>query len=521
MKTIRHLLAASLAAAIALGSAMPVFARPAIIASAQPAAPDLDKIDHFIERALADHGMPGAALVIVHNGEIVHMRGFGVADNQGRAVTPQMPFRIGSSSKSFTALAIMQLAEQGKLDLQAPVQHYLPWFRLADADASANITIAHLLYQTSGIPSEANTAYLADTQSSLVQYGLALQTVALDRPVGSSYAYSNANFNLLGLVIEAVSGQPYADYLQQHIFTPLHMSHSFATPQSQGQGELSGGFQWFFGLPVATPDRFSPSNLPAGFLSVSAEDMGHYLIAQLNRGRYKDARILSPEGIAMLHTGGPNALINPSGGETSKSGSYAMGWVDGMIYGVPAVWHNGDDSRFGSIMVMAKTGWGMALMVNSSNPLSELEPTEYLFSGATRLLGGLEPNDIGLPYVGTVYLVFNSILFALSVLLLAGALRLPAWNRRLRRSLPGRPVWRSVLSGLRVAGELLLAVAIIIGVPALISSWDLLFFGVPDLGGWLAAASAVLMASGLTRGVLLTRALFQARAGEPLLSGAI
>ncbi len=96
-------------------------------------------------------GIPGAALVIVQGDQIVHLRAFGVADADGRPVTPQTPFFTGSTGKSFTALAIMQLVEAGKIKVDAPVQTYLPWFRVADADASAMITVRQLLNQVSGV----------------------------------------------------------------------------------------------------------------------------------------------------------------------------------------------------------------------------------------------------------------------------------------------------------------------------------------------------------------------------------
>jgi len=109
--------------------------------------PDLDAVDRFVQAV----GIPGLALAIVHGDEIVYQKGFGVADPTGRPVTPQTPFNIGSVSKAFTALTVMQLAEAGKLELDAPVQRYLPWFRVADAEASTRITILDLLNHTSGI----------------------------------------------------------------------------------------------------------------------------------------------------------------------------------------------------------------------------------------------------------------------------------------------------------------------------------------------------------------------------------
>jgi CubicO group peptidase (beta-lactamase class C family) len=113
--------------------------------------PDFAAIDAFVEAEMRAARIPGMALGIVQGDRIVHLHGFGVADPSGRRVTPQTPFHIASVTKPFTALAIMQLVEQGTLDLDAPVQRYIPWFRVADPDASARITIRHLLTHTSGL----------------------------------------------------------------------------------------------------------------------------------------------------------------------------------------------------------------------------------------------------------------------------------------------------------------------------------------------------------------------------------
>jgi CubicO group peptidase (beta-lactamase class C family) len=126
---------------------------PTAAAASAPGAgtPDLAAIDRYVEAHRQATRLPGLALCIVHGDQVVHLRGFGHADPSGRPVTPQTPFLLASTTKSFTALAVMQLVEAGKVDLDAPVQRYLPWFRLADPAASARITVRHLLNHTSGL----------------------------------------------------------------------------------------------------------------------------------------------------------------------------------------------------------------------------------------------------------------------------------------------------------------------------------------------------------------------------------
>src|SRR5436190_9421077 len=127
---------------------------------------DFEDVDSYVSAKMKELGIPGAALVIVQGDQIVHLKAFGVADASGRPVTPQTPFFTGSTGKSFTALAIMQLVEAGKIKLDAPVETYLPWFRVADAHSSALITVRQLLNQTSGLPHSIGQIQLANTDLS-------------------------------------------------------------------------------------------------------------------------------------------------------------------------------------------------------------------------------------------------------------------------------------------------------------------------------------------------------------------
>src|SRR5437016_3396968 len=178
-RTVVGVLACLLALLVLSFTVLPVSAAP------QTGAPDIASIDAYISAQMqADH-IPGVALGLVHNDQVMHLRGFGSADQSGRAVTPQTPFILASVSKSFTALAILQLVEAGKIELDASVQHYLPWFRVADPVASARITVRHLLYHTSGIPSSGYACRADDVTMSLEQYVRSLATLSLYRSVDS------------------------------------------------------------------------------------------------------------------------------------------------------------------------------------------------------------------------------------------------------------------------------------------------------------------------------------------------
>jgi len=274
-------------------------------ASAQRAAFDFESVDAFIQTEMESIRLPGLALAIVHGDEIVYQKGYGIADPSGNPITPQTPFNIGSVSKAFTALTVMQLAEDGALELDAPAQRYLPWFHVADAEASTRITILDLLNHTSGIPTTAGNDYADkdDTSDQALEHRVrALSNVELDRPVGSNFEYSNANYDILGLIVQAVSGQPYEQVVRQNILIPLDMNNSFSSREEAIQHSAASGYRMWFGFPFPYSETAPRAHLPSGQQFSSAEDLAHLLIAHLNSGNFQDNSVLSPAWIESMQS---------------------------------------------------------------------------------------------------------------------------------------------------------------------------------------------------------------------------
>ena len=325
----------------------------------------------------------------VEGDKIVHLRGFGKARPGGEAPNPQTPFFIGSVTKSFTALAVMQLVEAGKVELDAPVQRYLPWFRVADPQASAQMTVRHLLNHTSGLSLLQGQLILADMDDSpdaTERQLRALSTLKLSHPVGSKFEYNNTNYNLLGLIIEAASGEAYADYIQNHIFNPLGMGHSYTSREAAKQNGLAMGYRYWFGHPFPAPNLSIPlGSLPSGQLISCAEDMAHYLIAQLNGGRYGDVQILSSEGIDEMHRG--TAKIKEMGLDI---GSYAMGWECRVTGKSRIVWHSGIVPDFGALaLLVPDQKKGIVLLYNANHAMVKMTFDEFGLGAAQRLAGEL------------------------------------------------------------------------------------------------------------------------------------
>lgn len=358
-----------------------------------------EEIARYIERQMHRLNIPGATLAIVEGDKIVHLRGFGQARPGGETPTPQTPFFIGSLTKSVTALAVMQLVEAGKIELDAPVQRYLLWFRVADPQASAQITVRHLLNQTSGLPTSAGELALADFDNrpgATERQARALSTLVLAHPAGAVCEYSNSNYSLLGLIIEATSGELYADYIQKYILTPLDMRHTYTSEAKAKQHGLAMGHQYWFALPFAAPNMPIPrGSLPAGLLISTSEDMAHYMIALLNGGCYGDAQILSSDGIDELHHG-----VVEYRKMGISAGKYGMGWFVDEIGRTKLVWHSGTLPHFGAFMaLLPEQKKGVILLFNACHHWMNPVLTE-VGMGVTALLAGDQPPQ--LPFVGMI-----------------------------------------------------------------------------------------------------------------------
>jgi CubicO group peptidase (beta-lactamase class C family) len=354
--------------------------------------PDFAAIDSYITEQMEGLSIPGLALGIVQDGQIAHLQGFGIADSSGRVVTPQTPFYIGSITKSFTALAVMQLVETGKIDLDAPVQTYLPWFELADKEASARITVRHLLNQTSGMSTKDGNRFWADQQR-IEDAVRGLDRVQLTQSVGTTWQYNNFNYIIAGLIVEVVSGQSYSEYVTEHIFEPLKMRHSFASRTPALADGLSEGHIYMFGCVFRDERVRSPAALPSGFLMASAEDMSHFAIAQLNEGRYGDASVLSPQGIAEMH-----APAITSGGE---GGYWGLGWDVNTWDGMQVVTRVGDNGNFhATLILLPESGSGVVLLANASGFMQkQSQIVDAITIGVASLLTAKPAAPVSVPFL--------------------------------------------------------------------------------------------------------------------------
>lgn len=277
---------------LAVLTALPVLA-------AGPLPPQWEeRVVDYVENQMATLDMPGASVAIVHDSQVVFAKGFGVADPGGHPVTAETPFRIASVSKSLTALAVMQLVEAGALELHDTLASLIPDLVVEDTEA---ITVRNLLTHTSGWAERDGLMVDSDpSESALRRNARRIVRTPLDHPVGE-FEYSNANYDVLGFLIEQISGESFGDYMNKHVFGPLHMTHAFTSEEEAEAEGLATGYYPYFGLVRPLRAEFLPGRVPSGGIMASAEDLSHALIAHLNDGRYGDVRVLSPEGTWLLH----------------------------------------------------------------------------------------------------------------------------------------------------------------------------------------------------------------------------
>jgi len=464
----------------------------------------IGQVEHVLAEQLDDSGVSGGAFAVVTQGG-VDARGVGSAGGD-REVAADTPFVIGSATKSFTALAVMQLVDAGRVDLDAPVREYVPELELADAQRVNDITVRHRLQQTSGLDDLAGGRLLASAADGTPLAAIAeLKDAELASTPGETWLYANANYVLAGLVVERASGLGYGDYVQREIFTPLGMTHSSASTDPAGSDVLADGHRFWFGFPLATEPTRRDATLAAGYLISTAEDLGRYLSLYLTDGIGPDGtRIVSADGVRTLLKAGPEAHLGPwAQGQDSR---YAMGWFVGGPWGEDAIFHPGNTPDTTTMLTLFRDrGVAVATVVNAGNELP-VPGNPFIADRITRNVvhAALGQPVLDLPSMWRFYLAFD-----LVVLLLFGA---AAWGlqraaRTAKSPSPSRhPVrgWAGVLVRTSAAGLLVL-------VPTLSYGWGGLWTWAPDLAvviavlAMLLATAAALRATGLLRARSATR----------------
>ncbi|MDR2543881.1 MAG: beta-lactamase family protein, partial [Treponema sp.] len=355
----------------------------------------LDTVNTYLEQNFPNTHMPSMSIIIVDSDSVLYSRSFGDCDSA------DTPFIIGSMSKSFTAFAIMQLAEQGKINLDNSITDYI------QADLDDKVTIRHLLNHSSGF----NRYQTLGNLTVHDHFG--------------SYNYSNLNYTLLGVIIETVTGLSYGEYLRINIFEPLSLSNSF-TSLYEAEG-IATGHRNLFGIPVKKEfpypvdgDLNSYVSVPTGYIISSSADMGRYLQVFLRNGE----GLLSPESV--------DSLLLDSVPIPSTNERYAMGWQETTDYEERLFYHSGLVENYFSIMcLLPDSGLGVVTLYNMNDYFVANNLATTLTIDVLNILMGVEPAGVGKNDYFLFHLLINLLLCFALLLAIIPLLRLCRWKEKL------------------------------------------------------------------------------------------
>lgn len=359
------------------------------------------KIEKAIKDYLEDYQVPGASVALVHNNELFFSKSWGVTGESAEEVTEQTPFTIGSISKSLTGMAIMKLADNGTIRLDASIQEYLPWLKLNNGKAG-EITVEQLLAQTSGFSTYDGLA-LSDkelTGSKAIQHQVKkMAKVELTAAPGEKHQYSNANFLILGAMIEELTGMSYAEYMEQQIFKPLGMKYAAADKEGAYEKGYLRGYQSWFGFPVKSSVAYDNAGAPYGYITSSSADMIQFV--KLLSGKGPD-HFISDKTLELFKT--PQV-------QTGEDRYYGLGIrISNPDTPKEMIWHSGStpDSH-AEVFYIPGTSWGGVILTNKNHILEE-DGLYYLKEHIISLLTDDEPEKVPSHSLAIQYIMLGCIL---------------------------------------------------------------------------------------------------------------
>jgi CubicO group peptidase (beta-lactamase class C family)/D-alanyl-D-alanine dipeptidase len=420
------------AARVAVLTACAVAVRPTVARAVQVAlpppadsaryAPAVARLDSFVAREVADKRLPGLSIALVDDQRVVWVRGFGEA--KAGSV-----HRVGSVSKLFTDIGVMQLVERGELDLDAPVSRYLPDFRPAGAQAGGGttpITLRHLMSHRAGLVREPPAGHYFDsTGTTLAATVASLNGTPLVYPVGARTKYSNAAIAAVGYVLERTRGEPFAAYLRRAVLQPMGLRESAFVPEPALAARLAPARMWSYeGKEWAAP-TFELGMAPAGSMYTTVEDLGRFLGVLFAGGRGPSGPVLRPETLRQMWT----PQFAAPGARTGFGIGFALSELQGRrrvshggaIYGFSTELAALPDEKLGVVVVatldganavaerIAEGALQLMLAAREGRPLPALDATQPLAPGrARRLAGRYGVGDVALDleeFGGRLYLM--------------------------------------------------------------------------------------------------------------------
>lgn len=342
---------------------------------------DKEKVEKFIEKQMDKGKIPGMSIVIVEGDQTVYQKGFGYSDIESKSpVTSNTLFEIGSNSKAFTALGILNLQDSGLLHIDDKVTKYIPWLKVTYQGEEASITIRDLLHHTSGIPFKTiDKIPVSNNNNAIEETVKTLINIELDSKPGDIFQYATINYDVLGLVIEKVTGASYEKYIEENVLKPMHLNNTYLFRETINNEDMAQGYKIGFLKPRLYDAPVYRGNKPAGYIISNAEDMAKWLKIQM--GFYGNADI--NENI-IKESQNPNRRIPP----LEDGSSYAGGWFIHQIGG-GEISHGGNNPNYSSsILFRPEEQVGIAVLSNINS-----EYVSVITKGVNEILQGREYNQ--------------------------------------------------------------------------------------------------------------------------------
>lgn len=319
------------------------------------AAHDFAPLIKVITQEMSLQQIPGLAVTVLHEGVPVFQQGFGLADVANKTpVTPTTLFRIGSITKPLTAIAIMQLAEAGKLNLDTPVVAYLPDFAV-----NSQITVRQLLSHSSGLGDNA-IPYGRTDATALADYVKSLAPASAFAPPETLFSYSNTGYNVLGRIIEVVSGMSYTGYMTQQLFPALGMTHTTFNHADALRDGLALGYYPGPGAPqLVDQDPDNGAEYPSGFAFSNIEDLTRLALFFRNNGKVGDKQILSPASVQAMKT--------QVDGVPALDLGYGLGLLIRKRSGETTIGHNGAINGYAATLEMMPSKDTTVIVLSNRN----------------------------------------------------------------------------------------------------------------------------------------------------------
>ena len=350
----------------------------------------LEGFDQIAEDALKALKVTGAAMAVVKNDKVVYAKGFGYKDVENKIpATPDTIFAIGSSSKAFTVFALGRLVDEGKLEWEAPVRNYIPWFKLYDKEAGARLSVRDLVTHRSGLPRHDLLWYNNKTASreDLVR---ALAYLPPTADLREKWQYNNLMFLTAGYLLETLTGKPWEDAVRSLVFEPLGMKRSnFSVLDSQKDSDFAFPYNFVDKAYEKLPFRDITNVGPAGSINSSVNEMARWVAVHLADGKFEGRDLLSSSTVSDMHN--PHMVTGAvSSSPDIAATAYAMGWFTDVYRGHRRVHHGGNIDGFSAqVAFLPDDGLGFVVLTN----MNGTSYPELLVRTATDKILGLEAHD--------------------------------------------------------------------------------------------------------------------------------